>query len=142
MRQHTLSTVAATLLAVAPLVSAGMYPKSSPVLQVDAKTYDSLIAKSNYTSVSATFRPIPSQQTTPIPIPFPAFKRITLTCLSLPYRLSNSTPRGAATVKTSSPPTRRPPRTSRVWPRSPPSTVTMTPTSLCAVSSASRGSQP
>lgn len=55
MHHSTLSTVAATLLAVTPVVSAaGLYTKSSPVLQVDAKNYDSLIAKSNHTSVSPT----------------------------------------------------------------------------------------
>jgi hypothetical protein len=32
--------------------SAAMYLKSSPVIQVDAKNYESLIAKSNHTSVS------------------------------------------------------------------------------------------
>lgn len=38
-------------LALFGVAQAGFYPKSSPVLQVDAKNYDSLIAKSNYTSV-------------------------------------------------------------------------------------------
>lgn len=37
-----------TLLGVA---SAGFYTKNSPVLQVDAKNYDRLIAQSNHTSV-------------------------------------------------------------------------------------------
>jgi protein disulfide-isomerase A6 len=31
--------------------AAGLYTKSSPVIQVEAKNYDSLIAKSNHTSV-------------------------------------------------------------------------------------------
>jgi hypothetical protein len=40
------------LLGLAALVQAdGIYSKSSPVLQVTAKTYDSLIAQSNHTSV-------------------------------------------------------------------------------------------
>lgn len=53
MHHSALSTVAATLLAVAPVVTAGgLYTKNSPVLQIDAKNYDSLIAKSNHTSVS------------------------------------------------------------------------------------------
>jgi protein disulfide-isomerase A6 len=46
-------TVVSTLamLAALPFAQAGIYPKSSPVLQVEAKTYEKLIAKSNYTSV-------------------------------------------------------------------------------------------
>ena len=39
------------LLAALPSVQAGMYTKTSPVLQVDAKSYERLIAKSNHTSV-------------------------------------------------------------------------------------------
>lgn len=42
----------AALLLASPAYAGGLYPKSSAVLQVDAKNYDSLIAKSNYTSVS------------------------------------------------------------------------------------------
>ena len=44
-------TVAAAALLSALPVSAGLYSKSSPVLQIDAKNYDRLIAQSNYTSV-------------------------------------------------------------------------------------------
>ena len=44
-------TVAAAALLTALPVNAGLYSKSSPVLQVDAKNYDRLIAQSNYTSV-------------------------------------------------------------------------------------------
>jgi protein disulfide-isomerase A6 len=52
---HTAAiTVVAALLAALP-VSAGLYSKSSPVVQVDAKSYDRLIAQSNYTSVCAFF---------------------------------------------------------------------------------------
>jgi protein disulfide-isomerase A6 len=49
---HTtaLTVAAAALLAALP-VNAGLYSKSSPVVQVDAKNYDRLIAQSNYTSV-------------------------------------------------------------------------------------------
>lgn len=49
---HTtpIAVVAAALLAALP-VNAGLYSKSSPVVQVDAKNYDRLIAQSNYTSV-------------------------------------------------------------------------------------------
>ena len=40
------------LLALLALVSAdGIYATNSPVLQVTSKTYDSLIAQSNHTSV-------------------------------------------------------------------------------------------
>ncbi|KAH8700619.1 hypothetical protein BGW36DRAFT_316682 [Talaromyces proteolyticus] len=37
--------------------AAGLYTKSSPVLQVDAKNYDSLIAKSNHTSIVEFYAP-------------------------------------------------------------------------------------
>jgi len=49
---HTgaITVAAAALLAALP-VSAGLYSKSSPVIQIDAKNYDRLIAQSNYTSV-------------------------------------------------------------------------------------------
>lgn len=41
-----------TLLAIIGLVAAdGMYSARSPVLQVNAKNYDALIAQSNHTSV-------------------------------------------------------------------------------------------
>jgi protein disulfide-isomerase A6 len=42
--------IVAALLAALP-VNAGLYPKSSKVVQVDGKSYDRLIAQSNYTSV-------------------------------------------------------------------------------------------
>jgi protein disulfide-isomerase A6 len=47
-----LATSAASLLFPAPAVAAGLYTKNSPVIQVDANSYDRLIAKSNYVSVS------------------------------------------------------------------------------------------
>jgi protein disulfide-isomerase A6 len=39
-------------LAALPEAQAAIYTKNSPVLQVNARNYDKLIAKSNYTSVS------------------------------------------------------------------------------------------
>ena len=46
------NTALALLAAVLAVVNAdGIYTKKSPVLQVDAKSYDSLIAQSNHTSV-------------------------------------------------------------------------------------------
>lgn len=50
------SKIGVALLALAgTFVSAdSIYTKNSPVLQVTAKTYDSLLAQSNYTSVSAS----------------------------------------------------------------------------------------
>jgi hypothetical protein len=47
----TIVAGAAALLLASPAAAAGLYHKSSPVIQVDAKSYDRLIAKSNYTSV-------------------------------------------------------------------------------------------
>lgn len=43
--------VAASLLAAIPANADGLYAKNSPVLQVNHRNYDQLIAKSNYTSV-------------------------------------------------------------------------------------------
>jgi protein disulfide-isomerase A6 len=40
---------AASLLLLPSALADGLYPKSSSVLQVSGKDYDSLIAKSNYT---------------------------------------------------------------------------------------------
>lgn len=47
----TIAAAAFGLLAALPGVQAGLYLKSSPVIQVDAKNYDRLVAKSNYTTV-------------------------------------------------------------------------------------------
>jgi protein disulfide-isomerase A6 len=47
-----LATSAASLLFPWPAIAAGLYTKNSPVIQVDANSYDKLIAESNYTSVS------------------------------------------------------------------------------------------
>ena len=47
------SLILAVLTALLAVVNAnGLYSKKSPVLQVDAKSYDSLIAQSNHTTVS------------------------------------------------------------------------------------------
>jgi protein disulfide-isomerase A6 len=49
---NTFAVTVAALLAALPVhVQAGLYSKSSPVLQIDGKSYDRLIAQSNYTSV-------------------------------------------------------------------------------------------
>jgi protein disulfide-isomerase A6 len=53
MHQQTLLATLTASLAALPFAQAGLYSKSSPVLQVDGKSYDRLIAQSNYTSVSA-----------------------------------------------------------------------------------------
>ncbi|KAH0539115.1 hypothetical protein FGG08_004353 [Glutinoglossum americanum] len=56
---HTkaLTVAAAALLLAVPAAADGIYSKSSPVLQVDAKSYDRLIAKSNYTSIVEFYAP-------------------------------------------------------------------------------------
>ena len=51
MHHPTLVAVLTAAFAAIPSAQAGMYTKSSPVLQVDARNFDSLITKSNYTSV-------------------------------------------------------------------------------------------
>lgn len=57
MRSNIALALLASLLGVLPAgVNASLYTKNSPVLQVDHKTYDSIIAKSNYTSVSSLVR--------------------------------------------------------------------------------------
>ncbi|EKD18061.1 uncharacterized protein L3040_007759 [Drepanopeziza brunnea f. sp. 'multigermtubi'] len=53
---HTLAVVAAALLAAIP-VNAGLYPKSSKVVQLDSKSYDRLILQSNYTSIVEFYAP-------------------------------------------------------------------------------------
>jgi protein disulfide-isomerase A6 len=47
----TLTAAAAALLLALP-AAASMYPKGSSVINVDARTYDRLVVKSNYTTVS------------------------------------------------------------------------------------------
>lgn len=55
MHHPTLVAALVAAFAAAPAVEAGMYPKSSAVLQLDAKNFDSHITKSNYTSVCTPF---------------------------------------------------------------------------------------
>jgi len=50
------TAIVAALLAALP-VNAGLYPKSSKVVQVDGKSYDRLIAQSNYTSIVEFYAP-------------------------------------------------------------------------------------
>ncbi|GAB7347450.1 hypothetical protein MBLNU459_g4366t1 [Dothideomycetes sp. NU459] len=57
---HTssLAALAASALLVPSTLAAGaIYTKSSPVLQVDAKSYDSLIARSNHTTILEFYAP-------------------------------------------------------------------------------------
>lgn len=100
MHHPTLCAVAVALLSALPGAQAGLYSKKSPVLQVDAKSYDRLIAKSNHTSVS---------DIEPCSL---ADKHLELSPANLlRSRLSNSMPHGAATARTFSQPTKRLPRT-------------------------------
>ncbi|KAK2039451.1 thioredoxin-domain-containing protein [Colletotrichum somersetense] len=57
MHHPTLFAAGAAVLSVLPGAQAGLYPKSSAVLQVDAKNYDDLIAKSNHTSIVEFYAP-------------------------------------------------------------------------------------
>lgn len=161
MHQQTLLATLAASLAALPFAQAGFYSKNSPVLQVDAKSYDRLITKSNHTSVSLSSHSHPqhpsnisytytSVHTTPRHI-IQSFKHTHThihqpqkdkPCTNNTPRSSNSTPPGAATAKTSSPPTKKPPAASTASPRSPLSTATPTPTSPSAAPSASRASPP
>lgn len=52
-----LAIAATAMLLASPATAAGLYPKSSAVLQVDAKSYDRLIAKSNHTSIVEFYAP-------------------------------------------------------------------------------------
>lgn len=53
VRSNALTAVAAAVLLALPTANGeSLYHKMSPVIQVDGKNYDRLIAKSNYTSVS------------------------------------------------------------------------------------------
>lgn len=56
MHHPTLCALAVALLSALPGAQ-GMYSKNSPVLQVDAKSYDRLIAKSNHTSIVEFYAP-------------------------------------------------------------------------------------
>ncbi|CRK20159.1 putative protein disulfide-isomerase like [Verticillium longisporum] len=57
MHHPTLLAAGIAALASMPGAMAGMYPKSSAVLQVDGKSYDRLIAQSNYTSIVEFYAP-------------------------------------------------------------------------------------
>ncbi|KAI9170749.1 putative protein disulfide-isomerase [Paramyrothecium foliicola] len=51
------STLTAVLAALPAAQAAGLYTKNSPVLQVDSRSYDKLITKSNYTSIVEFYAP-------------------------------------------------------------------------------------
>ncbi|KAL1878133.1 hypothetical protein VTK73DRAFT_8013 [Phialemonium thermophilum] len=57
MHHTSLCAAVVALLSVLPGVQAGLYTKKSPVLQVEAKDYDRLIAKSNHTSIVEFYAP-------------------------------------------------------------------------------------
>ncbi|KAI2618970.1 thioredoxin-domain-containing protein [Hypomontagnella submonticulosa] len=53
----TTAIAAVAFLSAIPAAQAGLYLKSSPVVQVDAKNYDKIINKSNHTSVVEFYAP-------------------------------------------------------------------------------------
>ncbi|OJD29453.1 disulfide isomerase [Diplodia corticola] len=57
MVSHKALAAAAAAFFLSSPALAGMYPKNSPVLQVEAKDYNSLIAKSNHTSIVEFYAP-------------------------------------------------------------------------------------
>lgn len=57
MHHSTLCALAVGVLSALPGAQAAIYTKKSPVLQVDAKDYDRLIAKSNQTSIVEFYAP-------------------------------------------------------------------------------------
>lgn len=57
MHQQSLITALAAALVSVPAVQAGIYTKSSPVIQADAKNFDSIVAKSNHTSIVEFYAP-------------------------------------------------------------------------------------
>ncbi|PNY24249.1 Uncharacterized protein TCAP_05807 [Tolypocladium capitatum] len=57
MHHPALATTVTAVLAALPAVQAGMYTKKSPVLQVDARSYERLIVKSNHTSIVEFYAP-------------------------------------------------------------------------------------
>ncbi|KAF5021146.1 hypothetical protein F66182_6846 [Fusarium sp. NRRL 66182] len=57
MPNPTSLLVTLTALAALPAAQAAIYTKNSPVLQVNARSYDKLIAKSNYTSIVEFYAP-------------------------------------------------------------------------------------
>ncbi|KAK0734653.1 hypothetical protein B0T26DRAFT_737241 [Lasiosphaeria miniovina] len=56
MHHPTICVLAVSLLSALPGAQ-GIYTKKSPVLQIDAKNYDRLIAQSNYTSIVEFYAP-------------------------------------------------------------------------------------
>ncbi|KAI9748625.1 MAG: hypothetical protein M4579_007165 [Chaenotheca gracillima] len=56
---HTaaLTAAAAAVFLSTPVAAAGIYTQGGPVVQVDAKSYDSLIARSNHTSILEFYAP-------------------------------------------------------------------------------------
>ncbi|KAG9243302.1 hypothetical protein BJ878DRAFT_511522 [Calycina marina] len=52
-----LALAATAFFTALPVHGAGLYPKSSAVIQVDGKNYDRLIAQSNYTSIVEFYAP-------------------------------------------------------------------------------------
>ncbi|KAK1779496.1 hypothetical protein QBC45DRAFT_135476 [Copromyces sp. CBS 386.78] len=57
MHHPTLCALAVGILSALPGAQAGLYTKKSPVLQVDGKDYDRLIAKSNQTTIIEFYAP-------------------------------------------------------------------------------------
>ncbi|KAA6416250.1 MAG: disulfide isomerase [Lasallia pustulata] len=58
MFSHALVSICATALLLSPAVATnGIYSKNSPVLQIDARSYDKLIAKSNQVSILEFYAP-------------------------------------------------------------------------------------
>ncbi|KAK0730924.1 hypothetical protein B0H67DRAFT_466214, partial [Lasiosphaeris hirsuta] len=57
MHHPTLCALAVGILSALPGAQANIYTKKSPVLQVDAKDYDRLVAKSNQTSIVEFYAP-------------------------------------------------------------------------------------
>lgn len=57
MHQQTLLATLAASLAALPFAQAGLYSKSSPVIQLNGKSYDRLIAQSNHTSIVEFYAP-------------------------------------------------------------------------------------
>ncbi|KAJ5283225.1 hypothetical protein N7505_001205 [Penicillium chrysogenum] len=54
---HSASLLLVSLLAALPVNADGLYTKNSPVIQLNPKTYNSLIANSNYTSIVEFYAP-------------------------------------------------------------------------------------
>jgi hypothetical protein len=112
----------AFLSALPTAQAAGLYTKGSAVVQVDAKNYDRLIAKSNHTSVSYHWTWLEYQVCNDL-----------VTNRADHTRLSSFMRHGAVTARTCNLPMRRLPKTLMGWRRSLPSTVTKTRTNSYAV---------